>query len=230
MAMVSSQPERNEGLSQNLTAALKKKIAAWDYPPGYWITEEDICREFSVSRSPVRECLKTLEADGYIKKQPRKGYQIVQLNSEQTCNLYDVRLALELFVIDAVTTAGLPPGVYEELKETWSKERIDEVRRNGSMARIDKEFHERLAGLINNETLLRYLKSIDERLDFFREIEFSSNANLERSFEQHNRIIDGIQKGSIEEARKALNENIQFAKSNVEKAIKEALSKAVWNQ
>ena len=219
-----------EGLSETLIRSLKKKIVSWDYPPGYWITEEDICREFSVSRSPVRECLKTLEADGFIRKQPRKGYQIIQLNLEQTCNLYDVRLALELFVVEALVNSGLPDDAYEGLKAFWAAEQTEKVIQSGCMPALDKEFHETLASLINNDILLKHLQTIDERLVFFREVEFSSRDNLEKSFSQHNRILEGIRSGDLQEARAAMSENIQFAKKNVEQAITQALSKASWNQ
>ena len=37
--------------------ALKNRIIRWEYPPGYRFTEEELCREFSVSRSPVREAI-----------------------------------------------------------------------------------------------------------------------------------------------------------------------------
>ena len=48
--------------------ALKSRIIRWEYPPGYRFTEEEICKEFGVSRSPVRETLRMLEEHGLVDK------------------------------------------------------------------------------------------------------------------------------------------------------------------
>src|SRR5437867_13404471 len=53
--------------------ALKSRIIRWEYPPGYRFTEEEICKEFGVSRSPVRETLRMLEEHGLVDKVPYRG-------------------------------------------------------------------------------------------------------------------------------------------------------------
>jgi DNA-binding GntR family transcriptional regulator len=59
---------------------LKGRILRWEYPPGHRFTEETLCKEFGVSRSPVRETLRMLEEQGLVDKVPYRGCTVKQLN------------------------------------------------------------------------------------------------------------------------------------------------------
>src|SRR5204862_1866743 len=76
-------------------AALKHRIIRWEYPPGYRFTEEEICKEFGVSRSPVRETLRMLEEHGLVEKVPYRGCTVKQPDVQAINELYDVRAILE---------------------------------------------------------------------------------------------------------------------------------------
>ncbi len=53
---------------------ISTRIINWSYPPGYRLTEEMICSEFNVSRSPVREALNALVSEKLVLKEQHKGY------------------------------------------------------------------------------------------------------------------------------------------------------------
>src|SRR5438270_137987 len=93
-------------LSASIVATLKERIIAWQYPPEHRMTEEALCREFGVSRSPVREALRVLVTNGFIRRMPNRGYAVRQVSIKDIEELYDVRLALELYALEAVTARG----------------------------------------------------------------------------------------------------------------------------
>ena len=72
-------------LVSELTHILKQRIVGWEYLPGHRFTEEEICREFGVSRSPVRETLRILEEHGLVHREilqqvpPRVDYSVTAL-------------------------------------------------------------------------------------------------------------------------------------------------------
>ena len=68
------------GLSASIVGTLKERIVGWQYPPEHRLTEESLCREFGVSRSPVREALRVLVSNGFIKKLQNRGYAVRQLD------------------------------------------------------------------------------------------------------------------------------------------------------
>src|SRR5829696_383208 len=95
------QPSPN--LSTEIFTVLKDRIIRWHYASGHRFTEEGLCEEFGVSRSPVREALRMLVENNLVEKMPYKGYRVKQLDMKEIHELYEVRMALETFVIERLT-------------------------------------------------------------------------------------------------------------------------------
>ena len=83
---------KRRNLSARLVATLKERIVRWDYPPGHRFTEEGLCQEFGVSRSPVREALHVLSVRGLVDKIPHQGYTVKQLDINEIDELYEKAL------------------------------------------------------------------------------------------------------------------------------------------
>src|SRR4026209_2316771 len=91
---------RLSGLSASIVGTLKQRIVGWQYPPEHRLTEESLCREFGVSRSPVREALRALVTNGFVRKMQNRGYAVRQLDLREVEELYDLRTAIELHVVE----------------------------------------------------------------------------------------------------------------------------------
>ena len=194
-------------LSASIVATLKERIIHWQYPPEHRLTEAELCQKFGVSRSPVREALRTLATDGFVKKMPNRGYAVKQYNLREIEELYEVRLALELFVVECLAKRGTP-------------------KKDEELARLDTLFHETLAHAAGNKSLLRQLRAINERLLLFRMIDFGKAHRVESTCQQHLEILKHIAAKDISGARKAMQRNIEEGRNNVHAAIKDALAKA----
>ncbi|MEP0806859.1 MAG: GntR family transcriptional regulator [Chloroflexota bacterium] len=218
--------QHSPNLSTDVFSVLKERIIHWEYPPGHRFTEEGLCEEFGVSRSPVREALRMLVENKLVDKTPHKGYSVKQLDMREIHELYDVRLALEIFVIERLTQSGYPEADWEELYRTWQNLQKASMPNSADFAKLDEEFHERLASWTGNRTLLQQIQSIDERLHFIRVTDITSTERLRETCEQHLRILDCIKKKNVDCAREALQLNIEDGRKNVEHAIKEALARA----
>lgn len=216
----------SRNLSTDVFSVLKERIIRWEYSPGHRFTEEGLCEEFGMSRSPVREALRMLVENKLVGKTPHKGYSVKQLDMQEIHELYDVRMALETFVIERLTQSDYPEMEWKELYRTWQNLRKAAISDSSDFARIDEDFHERLAIWTNNRTLLQQIRSIDERLHFIRMTDITTSQRLRETCEQHLRILDCIREKDIECARQALQNNIEDGRQNVEHAIKEALARA----
>jgi DNA-binding GntR family transcriptional regulator len=75
--------------------ALKKAILSGQYRPGCVLIQENLCREFRVSRTPVRDALTHLQAEGLVVAIPHKGVLVRQLSQKDVRDIYEVRLVLE---------------------------------------------------------------------------------------------------------------------------------------
>jgi DNA-binding GntR family transcriptional regulator len=214
-------------LSASIVATLKERIIHWQYPPEHRLTEAELCQKFGVSRSPVREALRTLATDGFVKKMPNRGYAVKQYNLREIEELYDVRLALELFVVECLAKRGTPKNDdLGALKRTWTSLLNGSSKKDEELARLDTLFHETLAHAAGNKSLLRQLRAINERLLLFRMIDFGRAHRAESTCHQHLEILKRIAAKDILGARKAMQRNIEEGRKNVHAAIKDALARA----
>jgi DNA-binding GntR family transcriptional regulator len=221
-----SKKKNPETLHVGLAATLRQRIVRWYYTPGSYLLETDLCAEFNVSRSPVREALKMLSATGFLENAGRRGYKVVQPDTEGTLQIYEARLAIELFTIQRVTRGHGDPQIIEQLRKQWNNVTELQTKTTEQLAEADRTFHERLTGLLKNAVLSELLEKIDERIEIFREIEFSNPDILEQTSLQHLRILDAVESGDAVGAVKAIEDNISTAMQNVEHNMKEILARA----
>ena len=214
-------------LSASIVATLKERIIHWQYPPEHRLTEAELCQKFGVSRSPVREALRTLATDGFVKKMSNRGYAVKQHNLREIEEIYEVRLALELFVVECLAKRGTPKNdEIDALKRTWTGLLNGSSKKDEELARLDTLFHETLAHAAGNKSLLRQLRAINERLLLFRMIDFGKAHRAESTCRQHLEILKRIAAKDISGARKAMQRNIDEGRNNVHASIKDALAKA----
>jgi DNA-binding GntR family transcriptional regulator len=214
-------------LSGSIVATIKERVIAWQYPPDHRLTEEALCREFNVSRSPVREALRALAAGGLVTRMPNRGYAVRQVNLREIEEIYEVRLALELYAVETLAGRGGPPEALAPLRETWQAIGAAPDNRKGEdLADLDTIFHESLVALIGNETLLRDIKAINERLFVFRMIDFGKPDRVESTCVQHLDLIERIGAKDVEGARAAIRANIDNGRRIVREALKEAVARA----
>ena len=216
-------------LSSSVVKTLKEEIVCWHYPPEHRLTEEELCKRFEVSRSPVREALRVLTSEGFIKKLPNRSYVVKQYSIEEIEELYEVRLALELYTVERLAGKDLPTqdqSELEDLKHTWAALQKESSKKAEEFAILDTLFHDTLARALGNTSLLRSLRAINERLTLFRMLDFESPERAEKTCRQHLEIVGRILAKDVPGARHAMQENIEAGRHNVRAAIKDALARA----
>lgn len=220
--MAQRAPKR-KNLSHDVFETLKRRILNWEYPPGRRLIEEELCQEFGVSRSPVREALGRLAAYGLVEYAPHKGCQVKQLELGAIKDLYQVRLALELWVAERLAQdPGALPAL-ARLRSDWTAPRPRSVEQ---WAEFDRQFHEGLARAAGNAALVAQLESVNERLTVLRPFDFSVEERAASTCAQHLDILDRIAAGDPEGARQAIRANIEDSLGNVERVVGEFLAKA----
>ena len=213
-------------LSAEVFGVIKERIIRWQYPPGHRFTEQELCEEFEVSRSPVREALRMLVENGLVDKVPHRGYHVKQPNSTEIHELYDVRLALESFIVERIARLGLPAGEVDRLREIWEGHLARLPDMGPDAAGADEQFHETLARATGNKTLLDMLRGINERLRFVRMTDITTPERLRATCLQHLEILDQIAANDVAGARAALNRNVEQGREHVKSAFLQALAQA----
>jgi len=217
---------KTSALSTDIYAALKERIIRWDYSPDHRFTEEGLCVEFGVSRSPVREALHMLVENGLVTKEPYRSFKVRQPDLEEIHNLYDVRLALELFTVEWLAFNGMAEAEWQQLKEAWQDILNNLPGDIAEIAKKDEAFHEKLAICTGNQALSQYLHNIDERLHFVRLTDITTLERIRTTCEEHLNILECIQQKKVDCARLAVQRNIESGRQNVAEGIKNALARS----
>lgn len=210
-------------LSVEVYDTLAERIRTWLYPPGHRLTEEELCTEFEVSRSPVREALNMLVEAGLVDKAERKGYRVRHIDLKELEDLYDTRLVLELAVIERLCEGGINPDLLKQLRTRW-KDLLEALPSMASEAALeDEHFHEALAAEAGNRVMQRILKNIDLSIHFVRLSDITDPERLKKTCSDHLKILDALEQCDIKQAQELTRENILWGKEKVSHALKEAL-------
>jgi DNA-binding GntR family transcriptional regulator len=219
----------SSNLSSSVVNTLTEHIVHWHYPPEHRLTEDELCKTFGVSRSPVREALRVLAADGFVKKLPNRSYAVKQYSIEEIEELYEVRLALELYTVERLATKKQTTQLaadLADLKQTWTELLKESSKKPEEFAILDTLFHDTLARALGNKSLLQHLRTINERLRLFRMLDFERRDRAKHTCHQHLEILDRIVAKDAPGARAAMQMNIEEGRRLIPTTIKDALARA----
>lgn len=213
-------------LSKEIYETLTERINQWIYPPGHRLTEEELCAEFEVSRSPVREALNRLTQSNLIEKKERKGYTVRHITMKEINDLYDTRVVLEVAVIERICKKGLDTDVLKDLEKRWK--RIEETLPDmaDEAAVEDEYFHEKLAEAAENQVVARLLKDIDCRIHFVRISDITSPERMQKTCHDHLELLEALTMRDCKRAQNLVRQNIEWGREKVATAMKEALARA----
>jgi len=207
---------------------LRDRIVQWHYPPGFHLGEKALCEEFEVSRVPIREALRALAAEGFVDKVPNQGCFVKQLNVEETIELFEVRLALELHIGEMLTERDPPRDWVAAQRDLWQSMLEPDAKQLdvSTFVAADSAFHIGLAHACGNTSIARMVEDVSERLRFIKLSIDATPERLKETANEHLRILDAIEQKDATAIRKAIRGNIDHSSHRVELAISRALMAA----
>jgi DNA-binding GntR family transcriptional regulator len=214
-------------MGKEILRELRNRILNWYYPPGKHLGEQAICDECQSSRIPVREALGALAEQGLVDQVPNQGCFVKQPDVAGIHQLYDFRLALELFVVERLAQTGPSADLAAQVRAQWEPLldiRADEPVDGEVLVRADEEFHLGFARAIENAYIVDALQDINERLRFVRRVVITTPHRMHDTAGEHLKILTSLEKKNGEAARRAMWQNINHARNKVEIALARALT------
>lgn len=204
-------------LKESAYKIIKEKLLNLEFDPGSRIREDLLAQEISMSRTPVREAINQLSAEGLINNIARKGIFVVQLTREEIGHLLDVREALEKLAVDncidriSQTQFSNLESIMEDFQNALVKGNYKKCNS------LDSKFHLEIAGTSENKKLIEFLGEIEDFMSIARSIEKKDQPRLknEITLQEHTDILDSIRNSDKEEAKKAITTNIRTMKANL---------------
>jgi len=187
--------------------------------PGSWLREADLAARLGLSRTPVREALKQLEAEGVIEHRPHQGSVVAQLDYGATVELYFLREILEgaaarLAAIHATDTE------IEILRQMVEEDRnlLDQPE---ELTRRNKLFHQRVYRASRNRFLIRALDNMRTTMVLGTTLERGARTTTATAIEDHGNLIDAIASRNPDAAE-------EVARSHVRGAFKVRLARQAF--
>ncbi len=210
-----SAPLINTSLPEQVYRLLKDAIERGEFHAGSKLIENDIANQLNVSRTPVREAISRLAAEGLVTLVPRRGAFVASLDYTTIRELYEVREALEVLATE-LAVATLRSEDISPLEETV--EQFAEALANDDFQvyfELDRRFHEQLVALSGNTKLQELFQLIDSSIQVTRWIHCDTGDISEVALEEHKQIIAALQRGDREQAVRLVREHIRRVKDDL---------------
>ena len=187
---------------------LRKAILRGNLEPGERLREIHLADKLGVSRTPIREAIRKLELEGLVVMIPRKGAVVAEITEKSLRDVLEVRRALEALAVRLACEKILDAEV-EELKV--AAERFEEALEPGDVtafAEADVRFHDIIYRATDNQRLIQLLYNLREQMYRYR-VEYLKREDAhETLLEEHQAIIETIEKRDVAKAVEAVRTHI----------------------
>lgn len=204
-------------LAEHAYTEIKQKIFNFEMMPGDLISEGNLAKLVSVSRTPLRQALQQLQHGGFIRAIPKIGWQVATLDFDKFDELYDFRILIELNAVKCLCISEQDNLILNELQKIWL---VPKSRRNMAtleVGMLDEQFHTSLVKASGNEEMLKTHSEITERIKIVRRLDFTKNNRIHDTYDEHAQIIKAIMKRKTSEVQKLLKNHIEQSKIEVRK-------------
>lgn len=208
---------KHKSLNEIAYEIIREKILKGDFEPGSRLREDLLAEEISISRTPVREAINRLVADGLIVNHARKGLYLIQPEDREIEDYIDIRSALEKLSVEKCIR-NITDEHKEEIRTSLQKFKTalddeDFVKCNT----LDADFHITIARIAGSKKLLELLKEFSVFFQLARRTEKRTlpQEKNKQTFSEHSLIADAILANDVEAARIAMTANIETMRTNL---------------
>lgn len=173
-------------------ATLRSDIASGVLAPGEQVVQDDLARRYGVSRVPIREALRILEAEGLLQYHPHRGYFVTELSVQDLTEVYRIRELLEAEALSLVV-GQIRDDDIDDLQELLTE--VERATAAGDVAAIteaNRTFHFAMLHVCGKPRLVRMIRLLWDATDAYRAVYFHDPANLERVNAEHRLMMAAL--------------------------------------
>lgn len=200
-----------KSLNDAAYSVIKTKILQGEFELGSRIREDVLANQISISRTPVREAINRLVADGIIIKKPQRGLYLINPQPLQIAEHIDIRISLETLAVEKCIERLNDEGIALLDQSLAAFEQALEQRDYAACNEIDSEFHLLITKLSHNNRLERLLDEFSIFFQLIRREEKKVNPEQKNrtTLIEHQQIVDAIKNKDIFQAQTAIKNNIE---------------------
>ena len=198
------------GLKDTAYKLIKDRLLSGAIKPGSRIREDLLAEEISMSRTPVREAINQLSAEGFVYQIPRKGIFATEITREELIDITEIRVMLETYAAK-ICCRKITEEQIVELEDVFNK--LKNALLNNEKAEYgmyDGLFHKKIAEYTGNKKLYNFVSDIEDSVIFSRRMDVYNIRHKyteQDSIQQHEDILNAIKSRDEEAAYNAMEKN-----------------------
>lgn len=170
-----------------LGAIINRKVLS-----GQRLAEIPVAKAINLGRTPVREALMRLEADGFVTSEPRVGLVVASNTLETITEIYEVREVLESFAARLAARYARPSDIFAIEKIYDESVGLTDTHATLQLRLLNTRFHEAISVAAHNDQLGRTLRQLVNRLRLSPVSVFDAPGRAEAILKEHRALIDAI--------------------------------------
>jgi DNA-binding GntR family transcriptional regulator len=196
--MLAQAPLTPRALYQDVAERLRQQIFARELEPGSWIDEQKLAADFGISRTPLREALKVLAAEGLVTMKVRRGAYVTEMSADDVTQIYHLLGLLESDAAGVVARRASAEQI-AELRSLHDKlER--QVRQRDAFFATNEHFHVRLLSMSGNRWLEQTVQDLRKVMKLNRHHSLFRQGRIAESLAEHREVMDAIERRDAEAA------------------------------
>ncbi len=188
--------------------ALREAILQGIFQEGQSLRQDEIATQFGVSRIPVREALKQLEAEGLVTLHLNRGAMVSMLTAAEAQEICEIRSALEVTAMQL----AIPKLIAADIeKAAVILEATNQTSDAGMLAKLNWDFHATLYASAERPRLLTMIKNLHVNCDRYVRVQLTQMDYQERSQKEHYQLLDACRQQDSKAAVRLLKRHIDTA-------------------
>ena len=205
--------------AQRLDAVVRQRILTAKLRPGDLVLEPELAAEFGVSRTPAREALRLLAAEGWLRAVPRRGYVVRDIRPDDVHEVMDLRYVLEPMLAAAAARVATPE-VVAHLRDLVAGQRDAGAHLEAALD-CAWQFHLDLAAASGNRRAQLVIEPLIREIIRMHHLLPSVGSHVHSSAEYaaHAAIVDALEAGDPDRAADRMREHLAEARAAMVAAI-----------
>jgi DNA-binding GntR family transcriptional regulator len=203
-------------LKERAYAEIKKLILTGDCLPGTFLSERQLAAQFGMSKTPVRAALERLEQEGFVTISPQQGIIVRDLSIHEIADQYEIRLALETFVLRNLAGRLVPAQVDRLRANLEAQERNCRDCHFEEGVVLDGEFHTLFCEFLGNQEILRVMGQLRAKIHRVISQVYKINpGRVATSYHEHRAIAEAVIAGDAAAAVRGIEEHLECGKKHL---------------
>lgn len=206
-------------IAESLKLKIEHEILMFNFKPGERLDESRLAERYGSSRTPVREALRQLCAEGFVRIRPHRGAVVSGLSMAELIEMFEM-MAIYEGVCARLAAAHATPDEMAQIEAAHEACRLRcEADDFDGYCLANARFHDSIYRASHNSYLIKQTVSMRNRLGAYRRFQLRRNNRLHDSFREHQCVLEAISRGDGADADRLMREHISVQGSHIASLI-----------